>query len=80
MKRDNMLNDEMFGEVVGGSEMRYGIENDPLFKKFTSIWDNERGSSNSGMNSRAELLDAFRGWLQSGMPGSLPNDSGERNV
>ena len=66
------LCDDMLDNVAGGTEIRYNIEDDPLYSKFKELWDKNNGGSNgSGMESRTDFIDSFRKWVSVGAPDSL---------
>ena len=68
------LEDDMLEDVSGGAELNYGMENDPLYQKFTSFWNDnsgKSGKSGSGMDSRAEFMNAFRQWVSDGVPENI---------
>lgn len=64
------IQDEMMEKIVGGSG--YSMEDDKLFKKFASFFEGGEGQ-NSGMSSRAEMLDAFKKWVADGIPDDIEN-------
>lgn len=69
-----MLSDEMLDSVVGGvgpakNSGTYDLDNDPLFKRFSSLMDGEKKKNGvTGMESRAEFINLFRKWMKDGMP------------
>ena len=67
-----MLDDELLDGVSGGSRVTYGMEDDPLYEKFASFWNAEKGKGDgSGMDSRAEFMSAFRKWVSDGVPENI---------
>ena len=73
------ISDDMLENVSGGvSETPgtgYSLQNDPLYQKFLSVWNNEESDNKSGMQSRADMLSSFKQWASSGMPDTLPSQS-----
>ncbi len=68
------LEDDTLMGVSGGAQIHYGMENDPLYKKFTSFWNNGKGDKaggSSGMDSRAEFMNAFSQWVKDGVPENI---------
>ena len=51
--------------------MHYGMENDPLYIKFNSFWNGNKGDMGSGMDSREEFMNAFRLWVSDGVPENI---------
>ena len=70
---DNMrkLEDDLLEGISGGTELKYEMENDPLYRKFTSFWNDNSEKSGSGMDSRAEFMNAFRQWVSDGVPENI---------
>ena len=67
-----MLDDELLEGVSGGAGVTYGMEDDPLYEKFASFWNAEKGTgSGSGMDSRVEFMNAFRKWVGDGVPENI---------
>ena len=65
-----ILDEEFLDNVSGGAgNVRYGMEDDPLYKRFSAFWENKKErDSSSGMNSRAEFLNTFKNWVSDGVP------------
>ncbi|MCR4739910.1 MAG: hypothetical protein K5886_06575 [Lachnospiraceae bacterium] len=69
--RFSKLDDNMLDTVSGGAEAVYGMENDPLYQKFSSFWNETEGSKGTGMDSRAEFMNTFRKWVSDGIPENI---------
>ena len=71
--RFSKLNDDMLDTVSGGKGMDFEMENDPMYQKFASFWNskNAEGIQNTGMDSRAEFMNAFRKWVSDGVPENI---------
>ncbi len=68
------LSDDMLDNVCGGVgsvEIKYNMDDDPMFQKFSKLYNNEKSENSNGMDSRAEFLSSFRQWVNDGMPDSL---------
>ena len=67
------LNEDELKNVCGGSEIHYGMENDPLYRKFTSFWNNTGNIDKAGSatDSGTECKNAFRQWVNDGVPENI---------
>ena len=77
-----MLSDEMLDNVTGGvmteqKNVTYGMDNDPLFKRFQTLMEGEKKDGVTGMESRAEFLSKFRRWVSEGKKERIPDSSGK---
>ena len=72
---DRRVDDELLERVTGGTETRisYGMENDPLYKKFSDFWNGRSENGVTGEGSRTEFVDTFKKWVKDGMPSDISN-------
>ena len=59
----NKIDDELLDEINGGTQIRYDMEQDPLYRRFSSMKENEREEGGSGMESRAAFLGEIGNWV-----------------
>ena len=59
----NKIDDELLEEINGGTQIRYDMEKDPLYRRFSSMKENEREEGGSGMESRAAFLGEIGNWV-----------------
>ena len=69
MRIDMDLLDEVTGGTEGGSG--YGMENAPLFRKFSDFWNGKEKKGVTGAGSRKEFLDNFAKWVKDGTPKNI---------
>ena len=67
------LNEDELKNVCGGSEIHYGMEDDPLYRKFTSFWNNTGNIDEAGSatDSKTECKNAFSQWVKDGVPENI---------
>ena len=67
------LTDDELKNVCGGSEIHYGMEDDPLCRRFTSFWNNTGNIDEAGSvtDSRTEFMNAFSQWVKDGVPENI---------
>ena len=73
-EKEPIKNEDMLKGVSGGAGgLGYGMENDPLYQKFTSFWNNGNDGKalQSDMGSRAEFMNAFKQWVKDGVPENI---------
>ncbi|MCR5650217.1 MAG: bacteriocin [Lachnospiraceae bacterium] len=66
------LNDDEL-ECVSGGALSLDMEDDPLYKRFTSFWNDLKSGDcgGSGMDSRTEFMSAFSQWVKDGVPENI---------
>ena len=60
------LTDEMLEGVSGGTEIRYDLENDPLYNKLKKTAQDQEKENGTGMESRTDFLTSFKDWVSGG--------------
>ena len=71
--KDCRIEDEFLDNVTGGTEitLSYGMDKDPLYRKFSDFWNGKKTDGVTGESSRKEFIDSFRRWVRDGMPENI---------
>lgn len=83
MMENNKLSDDLLEDVSGGT-MNYKMEDDPLYRKFSTFWEGKdkegkdrEEMDGSGSGSRSEFMSSFRQWLSNGKPEGITQKNKE---